>query len=207
MSYPTRFSPADTARMRGRLLRIWADLSSDERDAGRRWYLDARELVDRTARTWSYDHRTVAAIVAAISPQCEWSVNWTIAERLVSGLKRVKPAGGATARNLRIARRVLKQRATSPAYYFQNAPKVAAFAEALSGNDWSVVIDRHASGAALGDMDDDGPGTAVQYEAVATAYRQAAAGLDVSPCHLQAAIWLEWKRRKDSGARNSRRTR
>jgi hypothetical protein len=195
-----RYTPADTARMRARLVGTWANLTPDAREQGRCWYLDARQLIDRTAKTWSYDCRTVAAVVAAISPQCEWTMNWTIAERLIQGLK-VKPEGGATRRNLRTARKVLKARATSPADYFEKAPKVAAFAEALSGNDWAVVIDRHASGAATGDLDDDGPRTTSQYDAIATAYRQAAAGIGISPCHLQAAVWLEWKRRKQERKR------
>lgn len=202
MSYPARYTAADTARMRRRLLRLWADLSPADQDAGRQWYLDARKLVNRTAQIWGYDVRTVAAVVAAISPQCEWMTNWTIAERLIQGLK-VGPEGGATRRNLTIARKVLKHRAislVSPVEYFRNGPKVIAFADALSGNDWAVVIDRHASGAATGDLDDDGPGTQVQYDAIAAAYRQAAARVGVTPCQLQGAVWLEWKRRKERRA-------
>lgn len=67
-------------------------------------------------------------------------------------------------------------------------PKVSAFARALSGDEQSVVVDRHAARIATGDDSLAGV-TLAQLRAIQDAYRLAASRLGLRPAGLQALVW------------------
>lgn len=179
------------ARMVRNLLRLYRSATPADLKAGLAWYDDARKIVTDWAETYQQSTITVACVVAAISPQCEWKRNLIIADDVLAG--RPASVGGALHVNIRKARAILFDRASDITRYFPTGPKVAAFALNLAGcYDWPT-IDSHAAQAALND-----PLLVLglkpnAYECFARAYIAAARKVRLSPAVFQAIIWHVWK--------------
>jgi hypothetical protein len=175
------------------LLAHYYDATPVERAAGLAWYPAATRLMRRLAKRHQVPLATVAAVTAAISPQCDWATNCRIAAELLAGVPSI--AGGAIQKNVDTARRILRHQATDVAHYFKDAPKVEAFASNLAGDGDRVTIDVHAAQAALND-----PAVVLTlrrspYQVFADCYGCVAYEIGVRPADFQAIVWLVWKRR------------
>jgi hypothetical protein len=169
--------------------------------ADQTWYHEAYALCRDMAATYDLPTYRVAAVVAALSPRLGWGPNIRLAERMLASGGTL--ANGALGNSLRAARDVYAmdgdplERLTSR--------KVGNFYRAIisRGAD-GIVIDRHAYDVAVGHRHSDATRpslTPLQYDRVAECYRRAARilsaeiGRPLSPSDVQAACWVEWRRR------------
>lgn len=186
---------------RSNLRRHYARATPADIAEGLAWYPTAVAGSAKWAEWFGVNERTVACVIAAISPQCDWTSNLRIAFEVLSGQTLV--TGGALRSNVAKARRILADKATSLDSYFKSGPKVTAFARNLSGDSDAVTIDTHAIQAALNDPTVYKGLHASAYEVIAGCYRDVARELGVKPCDFQAIIWCAWKRRYPRHKKNS----
>lgn len=172
---------------------VYSVATRAERDTGKRWYPSAHSIVVEWAETFERPIANVACVVAALSPQCEWSRNLLIAADVLAG--HPPSIGGALRSNLLKAERIRDDRATDTVGYFKVGCKVRSFAANLAGNLDVVTVDTHAAQIAAGSpLANLRIGEWKQYEPVASAYVGAATRLRLRPSELQAITWLAWKR-------------
>lgn len=185
------------------LLECWERSTAAERETGLSWYPRNVDGTYKWAETFGIDYRTVACVIAALSPQANWPDNLRSALSLLSG-DAVPLIGGVLNRSVDIARRVIADGATSLEPYYKAGPKVCNFARNLQGDGMSVTVDSHAAQAAL----DTVLFTAVRptiYQPFVDAYRDAARTVGVRPCDFQAVVWHVWKRENPPASKRATR--
>lgn len=169
--------------------------------AGLDWYPKAHAIICEWADHHGRSIANVACIVAALSPQCEWTRNLIIAEDILQGL--APSIGGTITAFLRIAERIREDRVGDTATYFKQGCKVRCFAANLAGNYDIVTVDTHGAQVAAGSPASNlRVDTWKRYEPVAEAYTLAAQRISpvtrgrkhIEPAFLQAITWLTWKR-------------
>lgn len=175
------------------LVRLYRQSTETERSAGKAWYSVARQIVRDWSATYSLPVETVANVVAAISPQCDWNRNLIIADDVLA--ERPASVGGALHRNLAKARALRAGTLPDMATAFPGGPKVNAFALNLAGDDTIVTVDVHAAQAALNNPRWAGSITFAKYAVFARAYIVAAHHCGLMPATFQAVIWHAWKAR------------
>jgi len=165
---------------------------------GEVWYPNARRIVSEWSDTYRFSETTVACVIAAISPQVPWTRNLIIADDILAGRP---PSIGAIRANVAKAVRIRDsyRNGLTPIetmrHFMPFGPKVAHFAENLSGNDALVTVDTHAMQAALDDVTATYTLGWTPYLVFAGAYTLAARQVNRSPAEFQAIIWHAWKRR------------
>lgn len=170
------------------------------RQEGEGWYARARNVVEVTAQSVRdpgpvfqdpYLVERVAGALAALSPQVGWReqlkyhVPWIVAT--LKGDASVKVGPGLRA-NAEKARRILGGEHPNEVL---GGLKVRAFYDAIMGDTFAVVVDRHAAAVALGAVPDS-IGDRL-YREVAIAYTAASVSVGMSPRDLQAITWCEWR--------------
>lgn len=190
--------------MTANLVSEYHNASASARALGARWYPEARAIVQEWASSYNVTADTVACVIAAISPQCEWERNLIIADDVLA--ERAQSIGGALHVNVAKARRLRdvagavsnasgRTIAERMALMFPSGPKVYCFAQNLAGDDSLVTVDTHATQAALNDVTTRITLNWTRYRIVAEAYARAAARVGESPARFQAIIWHAWKER------------
>jgi len=169
-------------------------------ECGEQWYPKAQGIVRDWASHYRLHDATVACVIAAISPQCDWPHNLIIADDVLAD--RPVSVGGALHVNIAKARRLRDTSgeilAGSPVCrmmreVFPCGPKVNAFAQNLAGNMSVVTIDGHAMQAALNDPRADYRLKWNAYAVFAQAYQEVAYEVGRSAAEFQAIIWHVWK--------------
>lgn len=174
------------------LAKLWRARTDADTLDGLAWYPKAHKLVCEWSEYFGLPIATVACIVSALSPQCEWSLNLIAADDVLHD--RALSAYGPLPANVRKARAILRDKGVTTVPYFPYGPKVATFAVNLAGNYEVATIDTHALQAAFSDV------TVVRslhwtaYSIVSQAYVNAAHRVDVEPACFQAVLWHTWKR-------------
>lgn len=188
---------------------VFAHASELQRERGEHWYERehhyARALADAHWRSGS--PRTVAiacGVLSALSPM----VGWEYAKQLALDLyRRPLRAGGTYQANIDKALRIYRGEAPGEVL---RGPKTVAFYHSLltSGQDPNVVvIDRHAAHAAVGQVLAEKDRQRLLrvtsrrsgYADAAWAYRLATRtinadfGLQLTPCQVQAVVWVTWR--------------
>ncbi|MGH8596893.1 MAG: DUF7178 family protein [Gammaproteobacteria bacterium] len=181
------------AELTRNLLTVYSQAINADITAGLTWYPSAVSGVHAWASVFALPPATVACVIAAISPQCNWADNLRIALALLQG-RLVGNGGGALMTNIGKAERVLTDRATDLAPYFKSGPKVTSFARNLQGIGTAVTVDTHAAQAALGDVRSTVSLKQTPYDIFADCYRDAALQTNLRPCDFQAIVWHIWKR-------------
>lgn len=191
------------ARIRGFLHRA----TESERYDGARWYPTALSIsagFSVEAFDGTHATRTVAAVVAAISPGLKWERNLICARALIlwhrdGRTKASEPVVETYSyANVRKALAILDGEAPD---LHLTGPKVRAFYHAIVGENRGAVIDGHIANALRGARSAlrEGKSPTVSERRV---WRQAfqsvacATGLDVHA--IQAIVWLCHKREKDN---------
>lgn len=184
--------------LRHTLKRQWHLSTDNQREAGANWYPIARRIVGRWSIQYGYSPETVAVIIAALSPQCDWHQNLVGAESILVG-------GIATGTRCLQAciRKAVYLRESNACLddlidVMPHGAKVNHFAANLCGLDHCVTIDTHAMQAALDNPIAVVPSTAFhwnQYRTFESAYVDTATDLGIVPTAFQATLWLSWKDR------------
>lgn len=175
------------------LLALYRRATPAEVEAGLLWYPDARRIVCDWAGTYRLHDRTVAQVIAAVSPQCEWPRNLVIADDILAG--RPPSIGGALHVNIRKAERLRDNPSLTMLDVFPGGPKVCNFAVNLLGPDvTAVTIDGHAAQAAMNDATFTAGLPWRVYANFACAYHEAAHHVHADTADFQAIIWHVWKR-------------
>ena len=174
------------------LLSLYSVASAVDIADGLAWYPKAHTIVLEWSEHYGYPIACVASVIAAISPQCEWTRNLIIAEDVLDG--RPQSVGGALHVNVKKARRIRSARATDITAYFPYGPKVASFAVNLAGDYSHATIDTHAMQAALNDVLARYTLKIQPYQCFADCYARAADSVGLEPAHFQAILWHTWKR-------------
>lgn len=194
------------AEMVTNIIAVYRQATQDERIRGAEWYPMAHDIVLEWADTFGRSIANVACVIAALSPQVEWSRNLIIADDVLHG--NVPSIGSYIRSNLRKAERIRDDNATDTTDYFLQGCKVRSFAANLAGNFDVVTVDTHA-----GQIAANNPAANVRvdtwkrYEPVASAYMDAAKRLKLQPATLQAITWLTWKRLYPAGDKRQIRKR
>jgi len=71
--------------MRDRLLRLYEAAPESGIEAGRLWYPTAESVIASMSREYAVGRPTVAALVAALSPQQRWRTNVASARAVLAG--------------------------------------------------------------------------------------------------------------------------
>lgn len=206
-------TPAQRTLAVRRVTRAYRASTPIERAAGLGWYgtawsaawtiAEAATGRARWARMSDAARReaavTVAGVLAALSPRCQWSTNVAWAAALVGAAW----SGGEVPR---VHTKTMRRQAWRIALgehplAVLRGPKVRAFWANITGDVDAVTVDVWAVRAARGAVpsvgargrlvwDDDGAVSAREYAAYADVYRRAARRLGVTPRECQAAVWV-----------------
>lgn len=181
------------------LLKAYAQADPTEVKQGIEWYPAAQAIVREWASHYRYSVDTVACVVAALSPQLEWSRNLIIADDVLAG--RVPSVGGVLHSNLRKAERLRELDYQTDAKTigvrmldaFKGGPKVNNFASNLAGDMTAVTVDTHAAQAGLNDPLANIRLPWTPYRVFAECYAHAAGDVGRLPAEFQAIVWHVWK--------------
>lgn len=176
------------------ILSVYAQAEQADLDDGRDWYPRAHDIVIEWADTFGRSIANVASVIAALSPQVEWSRNLVIADDVLHGNP---PSIGGYIRAFHVkACAIRDEHLSNTLTVFKQGCKVANFAANLAGN-WitAITIDTHAAQIAAGSPSANlRVDTWTRYEPVYAAYRDAARRVGLPPAFLQAITWHTWKR-------------
>lgn len=197
---------SELPRMVSNLVTLYTEQSlRSDRMMGLEWYPTAHQIVCEWSSAYERSIANVACVIASISPQCDWPRNLIIADETLQG-HNVPSIGGALPANLRKAQRVRDERLSSLLDVFPGGPKVNSFSTNLAGDYSVVTVDAHALQAALNDVTSTRTLKWAAYAVVSSAYVQAAQRLGIQPAHLQAIVWVTWKRLNPAASkRNAKR--
>ena len=187
------------------ILGVYHLSSISERDHGAKWYPQAFESISAIAGAYYMSARTVAGVVAALSPRNKWERNLIDAEQLI---RIYKAAGREDASDYKVctfnsnkakALQILDQDPTDPQRIrdILSGPKLVEFFNCITGDVDEVCIDGHAYSIWAGDRItlDKIPSIGVKLRAKIKAdYREAARIVKVCPSQMQATTWLTWRR-------------
>ena len=70
-------------QIKDNLRSIWEKVPSEIRERTRVWYIGANALSTRFADRYGYDLRVIAGVIASQSPQKDWNMNVSLAERIL----------------------------------------------------------------------------------------------------------------------------
>lgn len=182
---------------------LYALATPDEIASGRAWYDSARETIVQWANASGRSVANVAALVAVLSPQCDWERNLAAAFALLNG---DTVGAGPLPTSVEKARRVLDENLTDTRAVMPTGNKVAAFAANLAGDNDAVTIDTHMVEASRNSPDAIAsfPKDAA-YAQLAFAVKLAADEVAESPAALQAIVWVVWKRLHPAGRKRAHR--
>lgn len=171
------------------IIETYAAADDAQRASGRAWYGTAGRMVRSIAADTRTDAERVALALSALSPRNPW--RWNVADAYVfATAARTDPAGAIpTATTFNVNReRAWCALTTGDASWATRAPKVRAFVAAILGDHGSVVVDVWAMRVATRGTRDSV--TDREYDAVAAAYRDAAAMVGETPSAVQAITWI-----------------
>jgi hypothetical protein len=196
------------------VLAVFDRATPADMEAGARWYgEDAAALISDLARAGNVTREVAASVVAQLSPRTTWSRNVAAASAMLTAwgsnadsdaVVRAAYAVGAMRANVARALKVLINFGhdcpeEGEPFDLINGPKTNAFARNLCGDRNAVTVDVWAARIALnpgwsrGDTEDTSElllGRAGMYDALAQAYRLAAAKRGVDPTTMQATSWV-----------------
>lgn len=177
-----------------RLLAMYNRATEAEKDAGRNWYSDAREVVRELSRSNSVPFGTVAGVISALSPQTRWSANVAGAIRVLNAFRNGEYEAPRNAtlyyRNAAKAWSLLDGSLRVDQAFAPHSKTEAFWHNLLGGESW-VTIDvwmaRVMEGKAFNRKRTIHPNMYVKY---ALAVQTAAAMVGETPAQFQAIVWI-----------------
>ena len=192
-----------TTEIERNLLRLYQERTEADEALGIAWYPKAHKLVCEWSDVYGYSIATVACVIAAISPQCDWERNLIIADEVLAGYG--VSTSGAIRSNVAKAERIRDDRSHDMRHYFSYGPKVYSFACNLAGDYSVVTVDTHALQAALANVQATYKLKWGPYAVFAECYANAAKVVGLEPATFQAILWHTWKRKYPPSAKRSKR--
>jgi hypothetical protein len=187
--------------MRRRILATYAEASAEDILSGIEWYGRAESAAAEIAEGTELSTRTVAGIIAALSPRNNWRTNLAWAAAVVEAY-----AEGAT-NPPNVHTRAMRAQAWRIAsgedpLDVLNGPKVRAFFANITGDHEAVTVDvwaariaegtwtPHPTKRTLRDWAAEPAPQGSRYTTIARAYREAAHIIGRTPREVQAAVWV-----------------
>jgi len=187
------FTLPSHAEMVANILATFAQATPEQAIDGATWYAQAHAIAGELMPD---DIEKGAAILAVLSPALSWDKN--IAAAIAASRRNGRRPAGVIGTNWQKARDI--RRVRSDVDSLVRGAKVRAFWRCIATNGTdthAVCVDRHAAAIACGyflDSADSGRAVAgKRYDALADAYRDAAAIADVPPATMQAVTWVVWR--------------
>ena len=178
----------DNETMVANIVRVFGTATKQDVIDGTDWYEQAEEFARNLAAGTVFDTSTIAAVISAVSPRMPWGRNQYVAREIV---RRYNDGGSfdglGLSKNVNLAVDILD--GADPNEVLRN--KRLNFWRNIAGDPNSVTVDLWATRIAVS-YEYDSPGTC--YDAIANAYIEAAALLDVTPRALQAIVWVAYRR-------------
>lgn len=183
---PCNPSPTTRRRYVRNIIDAYERASEDQKLRGKAWYVTANQLATMIS---DGDTRRGAGVIAALSANKAWPENTKLATRAFASGK----ATGHVRNALTKATRIMN--GADPADVLPMASKTGNFFLCIDNpsHPTAVCVDRHAHDVAVGRRfgnDDRGLSARGRYNAIADAYRTAAARLSIVPATLQAITWV-----------------
>lgn len=183
---PVNPSATTRRRYRDNIISTYERATDEQKIKGKQWYPIAHDLAEMIS---GGDVRKGAGVLAALSANKSWSENVKLGTRaFASG----KPSGHT---KVMITKAVRIMNGEDPANVLPMGLKTGNFYRCIlnPADPDAVCVDRHAHdiavGKAYGDAD-RGLSSVGRYNAIADAYRAAAARLGILPQELQAITWV-----------------
>jgi hypothetical protein len=196
-----------TKEIERNLIRLYHKATDADVVQGIAWYPEARRIVCEWATTYCYHDDTVAGVIAALSPQMEWTRNLICADDILAG----RPPSVLGLRSNIAKARLMRDSNPSESLstrmmrLFPSGPKVNSFALNLAGDNSVVTVDTHAMQAGLNNVMARYTLPWRPYRVFAECYARAAVSVAESPATFQAIIWHAWKRFYPRGVKNQLR--
>lgn len=183
---PANPSATTLRRYRDNIISVYESATEDQKLKGKLWYPVAHDLATMIAEG---DTRKGAGVIAALSANKSWSENVKIATRALGSGKATGHLRDALVKATRI------MNGADPADVLPMAAKTGNFYRCILDptDPDPVCVDRHAHDIAVGRTYGDadrGLSSKGRYNALASAYRAAAARLGILPSELQAITWV-----------------
>lgn len=173
------------------LLSWYQGATIEQQHSGRTWYDDQRTIVREIALAEGVSPVTVAAVVAALSPQCPWQRNIAGAIRLIRAFRNGEDAAPRDCtiyyRNAVKAWRILQ--GADAAEVFVTSPKVLPFWRNLCGDENAVTIDTWML-RACGVVEWRKGARPALVNALTEAVEEAALKCAETPADFQAIVWV-----------------
>lgn len=176
-----------------KLLGWYSKATQDQLNRGLHWYDEAKRQCEILAMYYGIPTNVAAAIVAILSPACQWERNLRDAAQLLS--RREKAVVTTYRRNKEKALKLLECGDLS----LVSGNKVSAFFANLMGDHTVVTVDRWAAKAVGIDGHKVSTNGAL-YRRIANAYKEAAQRVGISPAQFQAIVWLVIREHSDGHA-------
>lgn len=182
---PSKPSTVESGQWTTSILLAYENADSDALLQGAVWYRMAHTLALELAHG---DAKVGAGVIAALSANKGWYQNQLLATDALAGF-----VHGHVGDALDKVRAILAGQ--EPETVLPMRVKTGHFYRCISNpsDPWAVVIDRHAHDIACGEIYGEryrGLSAVSRYEALADAYRDAAAYLGVLPMVVQATVWV-----------------
>lgn len=172
---------------------------------GVRWYDIAQNEARDLSRRYGIPLETAALVIAALSPNNNWTRNISDAEKVVDAWYKARRLSEADRRKAYEAVRVCTYNRNKQTAFdilngkrsSLNGRKTASFARNILGCYEAVTVDVHAYSIANGvrlTAKTCGAIPKRQYEAVSEAYRRTASDIGIDAPQLQAITWNAWRR-------------
>lgn len=169
--------------------------------SGLSWYDDANEFCTKVAEKYSLPIDKVCAVVSALSPATNWEQNKKDSVNLIEaflGVSKRKFKFTTYGQNVVKAQSILEETARNSETFFSlktGAKTFNFYHNILNPEDANyVTIDRHAYRIATGN--EYVRITPKQYRLIAEHYKKAAKKLGITPARLQAALWVDYRRKQ-----------
>ncbi len=172
------------------ITRAYADVSLKDLRAGIAWY----ERAQNTAKAIHPNVLIGAGVLAALSPRTDWKHNKLYAERVCTARLNNSeyPPSVSTWNRVDKAWQILQLENPTSAQILVilNGPKTCRFFRNITGDEHAVTIDVWSKRIATDGKDESAPKPGHDYDSLEQAYQIAGTRLGISPCHLQAALWV-----------------
>lgn len=179
------------------LKKAYKQLSKNQVNNSKQWYIKASNFANYLSKKYSVSYDKTCAVIAALSPACNWNQNKRDAELLiicfVTGANISDFAFSTYGPNVVKALNILNSN-KNPESFFSvktGAKTLNFYHNILNPNDSDyVTIDRHAAAVYEGRKTSGSVRlTPKQYANIASAYIATAKELNMLPNQLQAVLW------------------
>lgn len=193
--------PKEVSEMARNVALCYKKASDEEKRLGHQWYSIARTHCKRLSVLYGVSEEVAASVVAALSPNCSWTINLADSENLLDAHSRGLPVDSITVstynRNKIKAWAIVSENKPS----LLSGQKVTAFRDCiLNPMSQAVCVDGHAYSIAkavrftITGANKAPTLTAHRFKTVQEAYRKVANRLGIAPYKVQATTWTSHRR-------------